>query len=83
MASSVSENCFVVLRRMKHLHEIAMGGSLAAAERGGFMSALDQVAKFRGFQRIPEGANLSVHSQAYLNQSGSSAKRTATRDLAI
>jgi hypothetical protein len=47
------------------------------------MSALDQEAKFRGFQRIPEGANLSVHPQAYLNQSGSSAKRTATRDLAI
>src|SRR5215216_4677830 len=34
MASPVRENCFVVLRRMKHLHEIAMGGSLAAAEQG-------------------------------------------------
>ena len=47
------------------------------------MSALDQEAKFRGFQRIPEGANLSVHSQAYLEPKWLVSKRTATRDLAI
>jgi hypothetical protein len=35
MASSVHENCFIALSRMKQLHQIAIVGSMAAAQREG------------------------------------------------